>query len=149
MPLRSHIRALRVEREDETAAGVRDILRQPFSDAGASGRPSPRGSVGTRRKRMVLSRDGDVPPTMRVSLAHRLWRIMECGGSDAALHARGACFARGAGAFARQGMAARSRSAGCQSCVEPQHSKGGEAQGCITGGCQNGRSLCDRAGSGL
>ena len=59
-----------------------DILGQPFSDAGASGRPSPRGSVGTRRKKRVVSRDGDVPPTMGVSLADRLWRVVEWGAPD-------------------------------------------------------------------
>ena len=33
-----------------------------------------------RRKKMAVSRDGDVPPTMGVSLVHRLRRIVECGG---------------------------------------------------------------------
>jgi len=70
----------------EAASGILDVLREPFPDAGAvtrneegrSGRhkglrrawgpsrgaaaPGP-GSVGTRRKRMVASRDGDVAPT--------------------------------------------------------------------------------------
>ena len=42
LPLRSHIPALRVRREDEPAARVRDILGQPFSDAGAVTRHSSR-----------------------------------------------------------------------------------------------------------
>ena len=33
---------------------------------------------------MVVSRDGDVPPTMGVSLADRLWRVVECGAARVA-----------------------------------------------------------------
>ena len=53
LPPRSHIPALRVRREDEPAARVRDILGQPFSDAGAvtrhSSRVMKRGAAGGTR----------------------------------------------------------------------------------------------------